>query len=123
MSKDKIDILAKHDVLATFLGIEHRGCMFKTADCPDKCEHPADLAIFNVIEYKNYELLGQYGDEKQEQIYVEVTKPVYHQDPKIAEICKKLKKGQKVRLVYHHLYVNDGFNQRPERPVISITEV
>ena len=120
---EKIDVLSHHDAICEFAGIRHIPCRFRTALCPDRCDHASDVAIFNVLEYKNYELKGKYGDEKQEQITCEVKKPVYHQDPAIAEKCKSLKPGQKVEVVYDHLYVDDGQNARPERPIISITEV
>lgn len=119
---DKIDVLSHHDAICEFTGIRHIPCRFRTAECPDRCDHAADIAIFKVLEYKEYELKGKYGDEKQTEITCEVKKPVYHQDPAIAEKCRSLKEGQKVRVVYDHLYVDDGSNVRPERPIISITE-
>ena len=120
---EKIDVLSHHDAICEFQGIQHIPCRFRTALCPDRCDHASDVAMFKVLEYKEYELKGKYGDEKQEQIACEIKKPVFHQDPAIAEKCKQLKVGQKVEVVYDHLYVDDGSNLRPERPVISIKEL
>ena len=119
----KIDILSHHDAICEFAGIRHIPCRFMTALCPDRCDHASDVAVFNVIEYKTYERTSKYGDEKQTTILCEVKKPVYNQDPSIAEKAKSLTPGQKVEVVYDHLYVHDDRGARPERPLISITVV
>lgn len=118
---ERIEILSHHDAICEFTGIKHIPCRFMTSLCPDRCDHASDVAIFKVLEYKNYEQKGEYGEEKQENIYCEVKKPVYHQDPAIAEKAKSLTPGQKVEVVYDQLYVHDDTGARPERPIISIT--
>lgn len=117
------DLLSHHDTICEFLGIEHFPCRCMTADCPDHCDHASDVAVFKVLEYKEYKLCDKYGDEKQDTIMCEIKKKVFNQDPAIAEECKKLKKGQKVEVVYDHLYVHDHWGSSPERPVISIKEL
>lgn len=114
------DVLSHHEAICEFTGIRRNPCMFRTALCPDRCDHASDIAFFKVIEYKKYELLGEYGDEKQDTFTTEVNRPVFKQDPKIVEVIKTLKPGQKCRIVYDHLYVKDECTQRPERPFMEI---
>ena len=113
-------VLSHHCAICQFEGVKHIPCHFRTALCPNHCDHASDVAVFNVIEYKEYEKKGEYGDEKQTQIYCELNKKVLYQDISIAEECKKLKPGQKVEVVYDHLYVTEDGSSFPVRPIRSI---
>ncbi|KAH0793952.1 hypothetical protein GPJ56_002164 [Histomonas meleagridis] len=116
------EILAIHNVTATFDGIEHRPCMFRTALCPDRCNHAKDLAVFTINEYINYEKKSEYGDEKQEKFYVDINPNAIDnkQDPQILEFINNLKKGDKVKILWEHIYVNNEGNMYPERQVRKI---
>ena len=117
---ETFDVLSHHEAICIFQGIRRNPCMFRTALCPDRCGHSSDVAFFAVEKYLKYEKLGEYGDDKQDIFTTEVNKPVYRQDPSIAEKIKTLNQGQKVKIVYDHLYVKDDSCQRPERPFISL---
>ena len=116
------EILSIHNVIATFEGIEHRPCMFKTALCPDRCNHAKDLAVFAINEYLSYEKKNKYGDEKQGKFYVDVNPNATEnqQDPQILEFINKLKQGDKVKILWEHTYVSDEGNMYPKRSVRKI---
>ena len=118
--QETADVLSHHDVIAEFEMIEHIPCRFMTALCPDRCDHATDVAVFKVISYKNYQLNDKYGDEKQDVIRVDVKKEIYGQDPEIAKIAKSLEKGQKVHLVYDHLYTSKDGSKFPARPCTKL---
>ncbi len=117
---EKVDVLSHHEAICVFTGIRKNPCMFRTALCPDRCGHSSNVAFFNVEKYIKYEKLGEYGDEKQDIFTTEIDKPVFRQDPKISEKIKTLKNGQKVRIVYDHLYVRTETLETPERPFIEL---
>ena len=118
---DHYDVLSHHDAICEFTGLQHIPCRFMTSLCPDRCDHATDVALFKVLEYKVYEKKGQYGDEKQEVIRCDIKKPILNQDPKVAEVCKTLKPGQKCHVVYDHLYVTKEGSKFPVRPVLEVT--
>lgn len=122
-AQPKVDLLAVHEAICEYTGLMHFPCMHLTSLCPDRCGHAHDACVFKVLEYTKYEKPGQYGDEKQENIYIDTKKVPYSQKPEILEILKTLEVGKKYRVVYHHLYVNDGHCARPERPAIEITPI
>ena len=117
---EKEELLSRHDVVAKFSHIQHIPCRFRTSLCPDHCDHATDVAVFDVIKYINYEKHGEYGDEKQEQIFVDVKKEIYKQDASIAALAKTLKKGQKVKLVYDHIYLTKDNGSYPVRPCTKL---
>lgn len=122
-AQPKVDVLAIHETVCEFTGVKHQPCMFRTALCPDRCGHARDTAIFKVLEYTNYEKKGEYGDDKQQTIYIDTKNNVFGQKPEILETLKHLEVGKKYRVVYHHLYVDDGEVAGPERPTIEITPI
>lgn len=120
--QDEVTLLARHETIAEFEGIQHIPCRFRTAECPDRCNHATDVAIFKVLEYTKYEKPGEYGDPKQEKIRVDIKKQIFNQDPKIQEFCKShLEVGKKYRVCYDHLYVKQNGMNRPERPTTEVT--
>lgn len=130
IKSDKIDhssqlsgeLLADHVAEVEYTGKMHRKCMFRTALCPDRCDHAQDFATFRVIKYLNYQKPGKYGDEKQEQVMIDMNpahKPIL-QGADIVEKINALKPGDKLVLHWSHYYMHQGGNSFPERPVISI---
>ena len=67
------ELLSDHVAEAEFTGIIHRKCRFLTSLCPDKCDHARDFAVFRIVKYLDYRKPGKYGDDKQDQLMVDVT--------------------------------------------------
>lgn len=67
----------------------HRKCRFLTSLCPDKCDHARDFAVFRIVKYLDYRKPGKYGDEKQEQLMVDVN-PAHKPILQSADILKKI---------------------------------
>ena len=82
------ELLSDHVAEAEFTGIIHRKCRFLTSLCPDKCDHARDFAVFRIVKYLDYRKPGKYGDEKQDQLMVDVTDADY-----------EIKQGDEVVLV------------------------
>ena len=119
------EVLSTHKCKATYTGIEHIPCMFRTALCPDRCGHARDCAKFHVDEYVEYELKGKYGDEKQEDVLFNINPRAEEdpQDPQIIEKIKALKPGDHVLLYWEHIYANHNGMHTPERPIRSIEKI
>ena len=116
------ELLSDHVAEAEFTGIIHRKCRFLTSLCPDKCDHARDFAVFRIVKYLDYRKPGKYGDEKQEQLMVDVN-PAHKPILQSADILKKisaLKPGDKVVLHWAHYYMHRNSSSFPERPVISV---
>lgn len=96
------ELLSDHVAEAEFTGMIHRKCRFLTSLCPDKCDHARDFAVFRIVKYLDYRKPGKYGDEKQEQLMVDVN-PAHKPILQSADILKKisaLKPGDRVVLLY-----------------------
>lgn len=120
------EVLAVHKTIATFEGIQHHPCRFRTALCPDRCGHAKDVAVFKINEYTEYEKPGKYGDDKQDTWYVGLKEEDDDEGPQTKEVIEKiraLKPGQKVKLCWDHIYVTDENGQHPERPVKVIEPI
>jgi hypothetical protein len=97
-----------------------------TSLCPDRCHHAHDSGVFKVISYDAYQRTGKDGDDEQTTIYARLDSNsesrVDYQEPEIAAKIKKLKRGQKVKLFYEHIYVTDTEtgSKWPQRPIRSI---
>mgnify|MGYP000399979479 CR=1 FL=1 len=116
------ELLSDHVAEAEFTGIIHRKCRFLTSLCPDKCDHARDFAVFRIVKYLDYRKPGKYGDEKQDQLMVDVN-PAHKPILQSADILKKisaLKPGDKVVLHWAHYYMHRNSSSFPERPVISV---
>ena len=118
-------VLAVHEVKATFQGAQVRPCHFRTAQCPDECGHAKHIARFAVDEYLVYEKIGQYGDEKQTELYYAVgdrdQRSDAFQPAEFDEIVKGLKEGDKVVIRYEHRYMKDADgSQWPVRPFTKL---
>ncbi|MCU0979628.1 MAG: hypothetical protein MUF25_10740 [Pirellulaceae bacterium] len=118
-------MLAKHETLAVFEGVNYRLCMGLTSRCPKECGDSGEFASFGVKKYLQYEKPGQYGDPEQKTFLVQVSdydkKP--KGDPKILETVKSLKKGDYVLLAWHHDYVTKQGASYPERPIVKLEKI
>ena len=76
--------------------------MFKTALCPDKCNHSKEIAKFKIVEYLEYIKSGEYGDEKQEYFYCDMNINAIEdkQKKEFIDFIKTLKEGDKVKLIW-----------------------
>ncbi len=123
--KEKREMLAKHETLAVFEGVNYRLCMGLTSRCPKECGDSGEFASFGVKKYLQYEKPGQYGDPEQKTFLVQVSdydkKP--KGDPKILETVKSLKKGDYVLLAWHHDYVTKQGASYPERPIVKLEKI
>ena len=118
------ETLATNSTIAIFEGIEKRPCMFRTALCPDRCEHSQETAKFKIVEYLDYTKPGQYGDEKQEFFYANMNPNAGEdrQKKEFIDFIRELKNGDKVKLNWDHIYVNNNGSFYPERPIRSISK-
>lgn len=96
--------------------------MHLTSQCPDNCNHPRKWHIFNVDEYIYYSKPGQYGDEEQKQFALQL-EPVETRTGHAAgtyELAAQLQPGDKVELVWDHIYVTNDGSKFPIRRVKAL---
>ncbi len=119
------DTLATNSTIAVHEGISKRPCMFRTALCPDRCGHSKEIAQFKILEYLEYTKPGEYGDEKQDKFYanLNINDEEDRQKKEFIDFIKELKKGDKVKLNWDHIYVDNNGSRYPERPIRSISKV
>ena len=117
------EILSRHDTRAVFLGTREHVCLGRTALCPDKCGSSGTLAVFKIESYNAYEQLGKYGDPKTDEFdfMLRATTGASDVSEEIAARVKSLRQGDKVRLVWEHVYVSDETGSFPERRVREIS--
>ncbi|MBR6797264.1 MAG: hypothetical protein IKM45_01060 [Opitutales bacterium] len=115
----KVEVLSRHDTNAVFQGARRHVCMGRTMLCPDRCGHSGTLAVFKIENYNKYEQLGKYGDPQTEEFVFMLKSTTGKSDvpPALAEKIAALKPGDKVRLVWEHVYISDENGSRPERPI------
>ena len=113
------DVLCINEVKATFTEKKHFPCRFRTALCPDRCNHAKDAAVFKIDEYLKYEKPGQYGDDKKDNFTWDLnpTADSNKLHPEYLEIVKGLQPGDKVRINWTHFYIHDDNGAHPERSV------
>ena len=119
----KADLLASNTVTAQFLGVQERPCYFRTALCPDRCDHAAKVAQFRVLTNEAYEKPGKYGDDKAEtgnMLLVDARNDVPGQPDGMLQKLAELKPGQLVRLTQKHYYADLGDVVTPIRPVTAL---
>lgn len=120
---EKAELLASNTVVAQFLGMQERPCYFRTALCPDRCDHAMKAAQFRVLSNEAYEKPGQYGDDKAEPgnlLLVDAKNDVPGQPDGMLQKLSDLKPGQLVRLTQQHYYADLGEVQAPIRPVTQL---
>jgi hypothetical protein len=122
---EKRELLAVHETLAVFDGVEYQLCRGMTALCPDKCGNSGEFANFAVKKYLKYKKNGEYGDPEQQSFQVQISdfdkKPLG--DPKILQTVKGLKKGDYVLLSWNHDYVTKEGTSSPERPLVKLEKI
>ena len=122
---EKRELLANHETLAVFDGVDYRLCRGLTALCPKDCGDSGEFANFAVKKYLKYEKLGQYGDPEQQTFLVQVSD--YYKKPKgnaeILKTVKALTKGDYVLLSWHHDYVTKAGTSSPERPIVKLEAI
>ncbi len=129
VSQDRA-LLSRHSTVATFGGVREQPCRHLTSLCPHQCGHAASVALFNIVDYLEYEKPGQYGDEQATVFHVRVsggtggdTAP-----PDVAALIATLAPGDRVLLDWRHEYVTNtweggGSAKFPERPVTKLARV
>ena len=89
---------------------------------PERVNEQSDAKLPSGELLSDYRKPGKYGDEKQEQLMVDVN-PAHKPILQGADILKKisaLKPGDKVLLHWAHYYMHRNSGSFPERPVISV---
>lgn len=120
---EKADLLASNTVTAQFVGMKERPCHFRTALCPDRCDHAMKAAQFRVLSNEAYEQPGKYGDDKAapgNMIMVDARNDVPGQPDGMLQKLAELKPGQVVRLTQKHYYADLGTVAMPIRPVTEL---
>lgn len=113
-------MLAHHDTNAVFAGLRQHTCMGLTRLCPNKCGDSGTFAVFKIESYNAYENPGKYGDPKTDEFIIMLNSTIG--TSKVSEEHAKqihtLKPGEKVRLIWEHIYVStpDGCHF-PERVI------
>jgi len=122
---EKRELLANHETLAVFDGVNYRLCRGRTALCPERCGDSGEFANFRIKKYLKYEKPGQYGDPQQTTFLAQVSD--YHRrpkgDPRILETVKTLKPGDHVLLSWRHDYVTRAGASFPERPIVKLEKI
>ena len=120
---EKADLLASNTVIAQYVGTVERPCYFRTALCPNRCDHAMKAAKFRVISNEAYEKPGKYGDDKADagnMMMVEARQDVPGQPEGMLKKLAELKPGQVVRLTQKHYYADLGTVVTPIRPVTEL---
>lgn len=120
---EKADLLASNTVTAQFLGMQERPCYFRTALCPDRCDHAVKAAQFRVLSNEAYEKPGEYGDDKAEagnMLVVDARNDVPGQPDGMLQKLAELKPGQVVRITQKHYYADLGDVVMPVRPITQL---
>lgn len=107
--KSTYEVLSRHDTEAVFSGTREHRCMGRTTLCPDRCGHSGTLAAFKIESYNAYEKPGKYGDPKTSEFLFMLKSSTGKSDVSkdIADLVRQLKPGEKVHLVWEHIYVSD----------------
>lgn len=122
----KADLLASNTVVAVYTGTIERPCMFRTALCPDRCDHATKVAQFRVIKNEDYKKPGKYGDDKAEPgsvIMVDMLRDTPGQSEDVTKTISSLKPGAQVRMTQAHYYGDFGMVVEPFRPVTEIQQL
>ena len=120
---EKADLLASNTVVAQYVGVVEKPCYFRTALCPDRCDHASRAANFRVLTNEAYEKPGKYGDDKAEpgnMLMVDARNDVPGQPDDMLQKLAELKPGQLVRLTQKHYYADLGEVVTPIRPVTQL---
>ena len=121
----KVETLARHETVAEFRGTNYHRCLGLTTLCPDRCGESGTLAAFRIVNYLNYEKLGEYGDPKCDAFAFLVENNMKH--PKVPDDIRAaintLKPGDFVLLSWKHDYVTSQGGSAPERPITKLEKI
>lgn len=120
---ENVELLASNTVVAQFVGMQERPCYFRTALCPDRCDHAMKAAQFRVLQNEAYQKSGKYGDDKAEagnMLMVDARADVPGQPDDMRQKLAELKPGQLVRITQKHYYGDMGGVHMPVRPVTQL---
>lgn len=114
------ELLSRHDTDAIFSGTREHICMGRSMLCPDRCGHSGTLALFKIEKYRAYEKPSQYGDPKSKEFAILINSKTGESEvpPAIAEKIRQLKPGEKIHLVWEHVYVSSPTGGHFPRRVI-----
>ena len=121
---EKADLLATNTVVAVYRGTVKPPCRFLTAECPDRCGHSREQAVFTIKVSEDYTHPGKYGDDlltPGSEWMVGTKDDVPGQDPAVLEQLAGLKPGDTVRMTITHYYITLNNASYPVRPVTSLT--
>ena len=120
------ETLSLHRTVARYEGTVEVPCRFRTALCPERCDHGGAYARFAIVQYTGYEKPGEYGDGRQEAFLVRVAHKDGSPDAATPEALRlaiaALEPGQVVGLDWAHVYVSAGGVSAPERIVTRLAE-
>lgn len=121
---EKREVLAEHETIAVFAGLQYRKCMGMTTQCPEECGDSGEFAVFNIFKYTRYQQNGKYGG-KQKVYLIQVSD--FHRkpkgDPKILELVRGFKPGDYVQLFWRHDYVTRDGASFPQRPIVKLEKL
>lgn len=120
---EKAELLASNTVTAQYVGAVERPCCFRTALCPDRCDHAVKVAQFRVLTNESYEKPGKCGDDMAaagNMLVVDARNDVPGQPEGMLQKLSELKPGQLVRLTQKHYYADLGDVVMPIRPVTEL---
>jgi hypothetical protein len=121
----KVETLARHETVAEFRGTNYHRCLGLTTLCPDRCGESGTLATFRIVNYLNYEKLGEYGDPKCDEFAFLVESNMKY--PKVPDDIRAaintLKPGDLVLLSWKHDYVTSQGGSAPERPITKLEKI
>ena len=121
---EKADLLATNTVVAVYRGKVKPPCRFLTAECPDRCGHSREQAVFTIKASEDYTHPGKYGDPRMEvgsEWMVGTKDDIPGQDPAVLTQLAGLQPGDTVRMTISHYYVTVNNASYPVRPVTSLT--
>jgi hypothetical protein len=120
-----VEILARHETVAEFLGRRPHRCRGLTSLCPDDCGESGTVAEFRIKRYLDYERLGEYGDPRTDQLVfmLEDNRGNPKAPAAVRAVVQELEEGDRVLLSWNHIYVTvDGY-AGPERPVTRLEPI
>jgi len=120
-SAEKRQLLADHQTVARFDGVQYQLCRGLTAFCPDRCGESGEFANFKILAYTTYAPYSQYA-QKHDSFVIQVSdfdrQP--KGDPTLLKTVRTLKPNDFVQLSWHHDYVTIDGSSSPQRPVTML---
>lgn len=123
--EQKRELLAEHETVAQFDGLQFQRCKGLTALCPDRCGGTGHFASFSIQGYLAYKKPGEYGDPKQERFAFQVDDNMKNAkvSVELRDAVNALKQGDYVLLNWRHDYVTQNGSSGPERPVTKLDKI